>query len=264
MYWVYPPVVMIMFCLCVTVTSQAQEKAYGKGATSWKQVDGPFFETCSMCHQRLGERLSSQVLEWRGSVHYRNGVFCDSCHGGDPTSTVLTISMGEASGFQSDPSPQETPDFCGPSCHPTAFTISEANIHTEDFEDNDWAPNCVTCHGSHEVQEVNLDLVSLEEKTCGPCHSRAFYIRQTEKQSLTDAHQLVEDLYIQLETMPEQPTKNTIRVRLDKAFKDLRGLAHYFNRRQIRASKAPIDRELTYIMSILDFSESEALRQQDQ
>ena len=263
MYRVYLPAVMMMLCLSVT-TSQAQEKAYARGASSWQKVDGPFFETCSMCHQRLGERLSEQVLEWRDSVHYRSGVFCDSCHGGDPTSTVLPISMGEAAGFVSDPNPQTTPDFCGPSCHPSAFTISEANIHTEDFEDEGWEPNCVTCHGSHEVQEVDLDLVTLEEKTCGPCHSRAFYIRQTEKQALVEAHQIVEDLYIQLETMPEQPIKNTIRVRLDKAFKDLRGLAHYFNRKQIQEAIAPIDRELAYIKGILDFSESEVLRQSDQ
>ena len=57
------------------------------------------------------------------------------------------------------------------------------------------------------------------------------------------------------------PIKKTIRVRIDKAYKDLRGLAHYFNRRQIRAEKAPIDTELGYIKGILDFSESAALRQ---
>ncbi|MBT5876176.1 MAG: hypothetical protein HOH43_22300 [Candidatus Latescibacteria bacterium] len=263
MHRIFIPAVITLLCLSIG-ESHAQEQAFGKGATSWKQVDGPFFETCSMCHQRLGERLAEQVMEWRDSVHYRSGVFCDSCHGGDPTSTVLPISMGEAAGFVSDPSPMDTPNFCGPSCHVEAFTISEANIHTEDFEDEEWEPNCVTCHGSHDVQEVNLDLVSLEEKTCGPCHSRAFYIRQTEKQSLVEAHQLVEDLYIQLETMSDQPIKGTIRVRLDKAFKDLRSVAHYFNRAQIREAKAPIDRELAYIKGILDFSESAVLRESDE
>ncbi len=99
---IFVPVMLALLTLVVPRV-EAQEQAYGKGATTWKQVDGPFFETCSMCHQRLGERLAPQVEEWRDSVHYRNGVFCDSCHGGDPTSTVLPISMGEAAGF--DPIP---------------------------------------------------------------------------------------------------------------------------------------------------------------
>ena len=266
-YWRYVTIVVATLSLCIG-TARAQEEvqevespSYAQGSKSWQKLDGPFFETCSMCHQRLGERLSEQVAEWRGSVHFSSGVFCDSCHGGNPMSTILTVSMGEAYGFKSDPSPEGVPNFCGPSCHESAYSVNEANIHTEDFPDEGWEPNCVTCHGSHEVQEVNMDLVSLEENTCGPCHSRAFYLRQTEKESLVNSHQLIEDLYAQLEMMPEMPIKNTIRVRIDKAYKDLRGLAHYFNRRQIRAEKAPIDTELGYIKGILDFSESAALRQ---
>ena len=262
MHLSYLPVVIIVMSICIG-TAQAQnwdEKPYAAGKKTWQKIEGPFFENCTKCHQQLGERIAEQVTEWRNSVHYRNGVFCDSCHGGDPISTILPIAMGEAYGFKPEPGPKEVPAFCGPECHKDAFDINEGNLHTEDFEENNWQPHCVFCHGSHEVQEVNTDLITLETPTCGPpCHDRDYYIRQTEKQALVDANELVDKLYGQLEAMPDiNPMKPALRVRLDKAYKELRKLAHYFDRKKIRAAKAPIDQELAYIQNMINFDVSAA------
>lgn len=257
--WMGAPIVMTALSLCVSAVraQNLDEKPYSRGSESWKKVEGPFNENCSKCHQRLGERLAEQVKEWQSSIHYKYGIFCDSCHGGDPISTVLPVAMGEKNGFKPSPGPKDIPRFCGPECHQDAFATNEGNVHTEDFPENKWEPTCVYCHGSHEVQPVNLDLISLESKACKPCHDRQFYIRQTRRDELEASNNFANKLYAELENMPdENPMKSVIRVRLDKAHKELRKLAHYFNRKKIDAALESVDRELAYLKSIIEFDES--------
>lgn len=250
--WIWGLIVM-MGVSVTSRTGQAQENPYTHGSTSWKKLEGPFSENCSKCHQRLGERLSKQVSEWRGSVHARSGVFCDTCHGGDPLSTVLPVAMGPQNGFMEAPLPKDIPKDCG-RCHEEALQSFKESAHGDIFDTNDYEPGCVTCHNSHNVSEVSLDLVSLDA-ACGTCHDQN-YINET-KNPLVQTDQLVKHLYTQLNALPAtNPAVPGLRARLDAARKKVRQLAHHLNENMIRQKKAAVDRELVKLQGIIKFDET--------
>lgn len=251
------PVLLIVLSVSAR-TGQAQDKPYAHGSESWRKLEGPFRENCSKCHQRLGEPMARQVKEWRGSVHERNGVFCDTCHGGDPLSTVLPVAMGAQNGFMETPHPKDMLVFCG-RCHEEELKNLQESLHGLNFIENDFDPSCVTCHNSHNVREVSLDLIALDP-VCGKCHT-ARSIDQGKihrmKLELTQADQLVKQLYARLDTLPAtDPAVPGMRVRLDAAYKQLRALAHFFSEEKIRQKKVGVDKELTKLQGIINFSDT--------
>lgn len=250
--WTWVPILLIVSNLSVR-TGQAQDKSYEHGSESWRKLEGPFHENCSKCHQRLGERLAKPVREWRGSIHDRSGVFCDTCHGGDPLSTVLPVAMGGQNGFMEAPRPKGIPAFCG-RCHEDALKSFKESAHGDIFETNDFEPGCVSCHNSHDVRETTLDLVSLDA-ACGKCHDQN-YINET-KIPLVEANQLVKQLYARLDTLPAtDPTVPGIRIRLDAAHKQFRKLAHFLSDNKIRQKKVAVDKELARLQGIITFDDT--------
>ena len=125
---------------------------------------------CLQCH---GTTLVPAAMrgiprEWRQSVHYRNNVACNDCHGGDPKNAALAMSPKQ--GFVGVPKPKEVPQFCG-KCHLGIMKSYLESDHGKALLATGRGPNCVLCHGSHNIQPANLNIIN--EKLCGVCHSYA-------------------------------------------------------------------------------------------
>jgi hypothetical protein len=145
---------------------------------AWGDLSRPGLETrprveravCLTCHdsKMMKPAYRKIVPEWRQSIHYRNGIGCNNCHGGDPNNAALAMSPQK--GFVGVPTYQGVPEFCG-KCHIDIMKSCCASGHCLALKTTGKGPNCVTCHGAHEVKKASIDLIN--PSLCGRCHSYA-------------------------------------------------------------------------------------------
>jgi hypothetical protein len=123
---------------------------------------------CLQCHGTtlVPAKLRGIPDEWRKSVHYRNGVGCNNCHGGDPND--LALAMSPQKGFLGVPKPKEVPQFCG-KCHIGIMKSYLASVHGKALMATGRGPNCIVCHGTHNIQKASINIIN--PKLCGVCHS---------------------------------------------------------------------------------------------
>jgi hypothetical protein len=148
---------------------------------------------CVSCHQNLPGKLSGVVEQWKQSVHYRNNVACDGCHGGDPSVKRDQFDSEEAfknrshlhrdrefllvpraeSLFTSAVRGRAVSYFCG-KCH---ANIKEKHLGSPHGELGN--PSCLYCHGrgSHAIQEPSPKIIDLRSRReggrCAVCHRAA-------------------------------------------------------------------------------------------
>jgi hypothetical protein len=144
--------------------------------------------TCFACHSAIAPPQRAITEQWQASVHGQNGVGCADCHGGDPTSDEIGVSMDPVNGFIGNPTRSATVDLCG-TCHsdvermrqyqiPTDQLVKyEASVHGQRLlNDKDVrVAICIDCHGSHDVKKASdpsADVYPLNvPKLCSSCHS---------------------------------------------------------------------------------------------
>jgi hypothetical protein len=136
-------------------------------------------DSCIDCHRDPGFLVTNKKLydyfqEWEVSVHRQEGVTCDECHGGRPDRAGKEAAHAEGVGA-SDPLSgvhyTNVADTCG-TCHEAileGFETSEHFAHIEKKDDKQ-GPTCVTCHGSINVEVLNVNSV---EAACARCHDEA-------------------------------------------------------------------------------------------
>ena len=128
---------------------------------------------CADCHfANLGGPSPRHLADWDSSPHGRNGIGCERCHGGNPT-TVESFPAHQAivrgGGAESPVNRRNLPRTCG-GCHAGPFTQFQSSKHFELLRNGDKdAPTCSTCHG-----EVAANLLSPKglENQCNVCHGR--------------------------------------------------------------------------------------------
>jgi len=127
---------------------------------------------CITCHSALPGKYGEPVKLWKGSIHAENGINCQGCHGGDVKDAANA--MKKERGFLGAPKYNDVPAFCG-RCHVGVLKDYLASGHGRALGKG--GPNCVMCHGSHQVVKASLELIN--EKSCSRCHSyeRAKLIR---------------------------------------------------------------------------------------
>jgi hypothetical protein len=127
---------------------------------------------CITCHSAMPGKYGEPVKLWQGSMHAENGIACDACHGGDPKDAPNA--MKKERGFLGAPKYNDVPAFCG-RCHVGVLKDYLASGHGRALATG--GPNCVICHGSHQIVKASLELIN--EKSCSRCHSyeRAKLIR---------------------------------------------------------------------------------------
>ena len=161
----------VICLLCLVSVSEGAwtellQKEFPK--TPWAQRPRVERTVCIDCHDSdlIKPEYKAIPAEWRKSWHYRNGVSCQDCHGGDPKDAAR--SMTPQSGFVGAPKPKEVPGFCG-KCH---LGIKENYLeggHGKALMTTGTGPNCVLCHHSHDIQKASLEIIN--PKLCGICHT---------------------------------------------------------------------------------------------
>ncbi len=140
---------------------------------------------CIQCHSGQEGLLGKPVELWRGSVHAANGISCHDCHGGDPTD--FAMAMSPERGFIGAPDYVAVPEFCG-RCHLGVKEDYQGSAHGRALAAG--GPQCVLCHGNHEVQLASIELIN--EESCSRCHEyeRAAVVKQTINGTEVTLHRL--------------------------------------------------------------------------
>ncbi len=132
---------------------------------------------CLECHTSDAMNIELQQIpqDWKASWHYQNDVSCDDCHGGD--SEDATMAMSHKRSFIGKPADKDIPEFCG-KCHIGILKNYVESGHGKSHKITGEGPTCVTCHGSHNIQKVDINIINSQR--CSQCHSyeRAKIIKQ--------------------------------------------------------------------------------------
>lgn len=127
---------------------------------------------CVACHQggQAGKAVAARHQDYTGSIHERNQVGCNDCHGGDPSATETTAAhtgVLPASDPESRVHFQRVPATCG-ACHKAQYTGFVRSRHAKRLAGSGMGPNCVTCHGSMATHVLTEDQF---EPFCVACHN---------------------------------------------------------------------------------------------
>jgi hypothetical protein len=165
-----PLLAVIFFVSLLAIPGATLSEALQPGFPAPALSEKPRIEriVCIQCHSLdlMKPAYRGIPREWRKSVHYQNAVACNDCHGGDPKDAALAMSPQK--GFVGVPKPQQVPQFCG-KCHLGIMKSYLESDHGKALMSTGRGPNCVVCHGSHNIQKANINIIN--EKLCGVCHS---------------------------------------------------------------------------------------------
>ncbi len=127
---------------------------------------------CATCHfaNYLSVPGASHLSEWASSAHAREGVGCESCHGGDST----TVVPGQAHRGVVAPrlswssvAPANLPATCG-ACHADELAAFRRSPHDQPLmRGTANAPTCSTCHGA---MTARVPSPAVLEARCANCH----------------------------------------------------------------------------------------------
>lgn len=143
---------------------------------------------CFQCH-------ADEAKDWKMSIHSKNGISCNSCHGGNPKD--VATAMDPKFGFVGKPTEAQIPDFCG-KCH---VGVKENYLKSpHDAALTRGGPSCITCHTAHKQQRANINLIS--PGLCDRCHSfeRAEKIKNamlTSESEITGLEERIDSLRVQ-------------------------------------------------------------------
>jgi len=154
---------------------------------------------CISCHSsdQMKQEYRTIPDEWQASWHARNNISCEHCHGGDPKDAALAMSRQR--GFQGSPKYQDVPEFCG-KCHIAILNSFLDSGHGKALKAGKKAPNCVVCHGSHNIQKASIEIISVQ--LCTKCHS--YERAKVMKQALFLTEKKIEDLGNSLEELKHE------------------------------------------------------------
>lgn len=154
-------------------------------------------DSCLECHKGLDEKKLSLPAHFsRDDVHVKIGISCADCHGGDPASDDISVSMDTAKGFIGKPSKAEIPKFCA-KCHSDSDYMKRynPNIPTDQLSKYEVSQHgklnaqgdkktavCTSCHDAHNILDVNNPASPTYAlnvpDTCAKCHSDKEYMKE--------------------------------------------------------------------------------------
>jgi predicted CXXCH cytochrome family protein len=160
----------------------------GTGASKVAQGANPApKDSCFECHSVI----EGTSVAFKNDVHYRQGISCADCHGGDSKEDDQNLSMSAKRGFKIRVKRQTTPDYCG-RCHKDAsfmrkyepqprvdqLALYKTSIHAKRLATgHTGSAECVDCHGVHNIRAVSDSLSPAHPQhvteTCAKCHAAA-------------------------------------------------------------------------------------------
>ncbi|HDK35446.1 MAG TPA: hypothetical protein ENG82_00970 [Bacteroidetes bacterium] len=128
--------------------------------------------TCVNCHSKLSSSsfVGVKSHNWKGSIHQKNGVTCDKCHGGNPAAAKMNtahVGVLSSSNPRSSVYFKNIPSTCG-KCHGAEYYKFTQSKHFKKLETSGKGPDCVTCHGSMVTTVLNPEDMA---NVCDRCHN---------------------------------------------------------------------------------------------
>src|SRR4030065_2453010 len=149
--------------------------------------------SCIECHKDLpaGSNAGHKFSDYKGSVHDKNGVRCEACHGGDP---VLADKTGANKELSRSGDPRSSvyfrtlPQTCG-KCHGEELVNFSRSRHYAELKTSGRGPSCVTCHGSMGTFILTSDQIT---EFCTVCHNNKKSILTNEPQEVKNVLSMME------------------------------------------------------------------------
>lgn len=128
--------------------------------------------SCVACHSQpeVDNATGKNYSDWKGSVHDKNGVFCNGCHLGHPASgekEAAHVDVYRSGDSRSTVYFKNVPKTCG-NCHKEEFSQFRKSLHYLRLETTERGPNCVTCHGARATKIVTPAQMA---DLCTICHN---------------------------------------------------------------------------------------------
>ncbi len=245
--------------LFAALAASSDEHSHSPPAVAHNPGDRYKDNACVQCHRNLAGRSAEIVdLEWANSVHYKNNVACDGCHGGDasvkpeqfpdddalkqaahlsrnPEFLVIQAAEGQ---FVSRARGRGVSYFCG-RCH---TEIMEKHLGSPHGKFG--APSCLFCHGqgSHTIKESRIDIIDTRPRSqagrCSPCHQASTMTTVKEiKTILQTTSDLIDSSAAQFRELEEMGYRNLALAEAHhhtaETHSRLRRTFHSFNMRDI-------------------------------
>lgn len=152
-------------------------------------------DNCIVCHLEL-EDSDGPAHKSSKDIHFRKGLSCVDCHGGDADLEDME-EVRMASSYRGVPDHLEVPVFCA-RCHSNASYMRDHNpsLPTDQFDKyrasahgklllerrDPKAADCISCHWVHEMGDGKSSRSSTHPTnlpyTCGECHADADYMAE--------------------------------------------------------------------------------------
>jgi hypothetical protein len=148
---------------------------------------------CLVCHGEMGDKPSTL---FKHDIHFKKGIPCSGCHGGDPTKDDMDLAMDPKAGFIGVPTGNQISEVCA-HCHADANTMKRygsslptnqyqllrGSVHGEyAVEGKQRIAQCTSCHGAHGIVSPKDPSSPVYPTkiiaTCGSCHSNALYMQK--------------------------------------------------------------------------------------
>jgi len=152
-------------------------------------------DNCIICHKSQEGLLKEPADNIEHDVHFKRGLSCFDCHGGDQTKEDLIEAMDPAKGFIGKPKRNDIPHFCA-RCHadPAYMRRFNPNIQTDQFAKYNESQHgklnaqgdqkvavCISCHDVHGVRQKDDPLspvfITNIPKRCASCHADKEYMK---------------------------------------------------------------------------------------
>ncbi len=160
---------------------------------------GNAIDECYRCH--LQDVEDRPGLLYGGDIHYKKGISCADCHGGDKRQDDMDVAMSKRKGFKGVPGQEDIVGLCM-SCHfdkkkMESFGSKIPISHLSDYEHSVHGKSdgatCISCHNVHKIKRVTNPASAVyplnEVKTCSKCHSDATFMRNYKPSLPTDQYE---------------------------------------------------------------------------
>ena len=158
--------------------------ALAPGSPSPAEAKGE--DHCLSCHKDVE---SAPALKYENDVHFKAGISCAACHGGDPSQEDMDAAMNPTKGYAGVPKGDAIVKTCL-GCHADSSAMGKfrSKIDTEPFKKfkesvhgrTDIA-TCITCHSVHEIRSPrdpeSTVFPTREVLLCSRCHGDASYMK---------------------------------------------------------------------------------------
>ena len=153
-------------------------------------------DKCYQCHY---EDVGDEPAElFSGDVHYKVGLSCADCHGGDRNAEDMDEAMSEEKGYIGVPEKDKIADVCL-NCHAdenkmksfgSKIDVEQFKLFKSSVHGKSEIATCVTCHGIHNIKRhtnpASPVYPTKEIKLCSKCHSNANYMKKFNPRLPTD------------------------------------------------------------------------------